>query len=97
MRIKCNQCQQELGEHQAMAGIFILPPAMGITAAACGPLHQVMGLRVLLLAIPLVVVVTWFFHELPRWITMLRHWRRRCPQCGRRDWGRPDYSGGFGL
>lgn len=97
MRIKCNQCQQEFGEHHAAGGIFTFFPAGVITGLVCGFLGHILPIwLLLLLVIPLWWLFAWGLWELPRWLTSLRHWRRRCPQCGARNWGRPRYSG-FGL
>lgn len=51
---------------------------------------------VAIVAIPLYLLFSSLFWELPRWLTKLRYSSKPCPHCGARDWGRPQYSG-FGI
>lgn len=96
MRIECNRCHQQFGEHRATAGLFTILPAVVITSIVCGMLVRSIHGWAFLIAVPLWFVLSWIFWELPRWTTSLRYWRRRCPNCGSCDWASPRYSG-FGL
>lgn len=93
MRIECNSCHQQLGKHSAAGGIFTILPAGLITGVLCAILTRSIHGWAFVVAVPLWLFLSWVLWELPRWLTSLRYFRRRCPNCGACDWARPNYSG----
>lgn len=96
MTIECNHCHKQFGEPQAVGLLFTGGPAAIITGIVCGALERYIHGWKFVIALPMWFFTTWFIWEFPRWIVSVRHAFRNCPNCGARDWGKPEY-GGFGL
>jgi hypothetical protein len=104
MIIECKKCHKRLGTARAVTGVVTFLCAAILTGILLGmgvPILErlkvhLSWLFLLVGAIFIWLLLSWFVWELPRWLTFLRYGLKRCPECGARDWGRPHYSG-FGV
>jgi type IV secretory pathway TrbD component len=97
MIIECNQCHERFGRSRTIAGFNSILPATFLTGVLCAMLTEFLHGWVFLLALPLWLLCLWIICETPRWWTLLRYRRRRCPKCGACDWVEAQHGGGFGV
>jgi hypothetical protein len=91
----CNSCGKVVGTPVAVGCVTTGLPASVLTGVLYGFLIRVSP-WFMLSAVPFWALLAWLFWEGPRWLAATRNRFRTCPQCGRRDWSSPRYSG-FGL
>ena len=96
MTSTCQNCGYRIvGGPTAVGCITTGGPAAVVTGVIGGILFQEI-VWFALAALPMWFGLTWLFWEAPRMLMALRNRFRRCPHCGDRAWGQPEYSG-FGL